>query len=42
MSTEHRFVFRLGRARREREEIGIGLPVVRPYPKRADSQPPAM
>lgn len=28
----HRYVFRLGRTRREREEIELGLPVLRPYP----------
>ncbi|MGW7365403.1 Mom family adenine methylcarbamoylation protein [Streptomyces sp. NPDC054841] len=35
----HRYVFRLGRTRREREEIALGLPVLRPYPKRPDPEP---
>ncbi|WP_240529881.1 hypothetical protein [Streptomyces mangrovisoli] len=35
----HRFVFRLGRTRREREEIELGLPAVRPYPKHPDPEP---
>ncbi|MFD7708606.1 hypothetical protein [Streptomyces sp. NPDC059786] len=37
----HRFVFRLGRTRREREEIELGLPAVRPYPKLPDPEPAA-
>lgn len=37
----HRYVFRLGRTRREREEIELGLPVLRPYPKRPDAEPAA-
>ncbi|MET9513105.1 hypothetical protein ABZX62_32440 [Streptomyces flavidovirens] len=41
MSTEHRYVFRLGRTRREREEITLGLPGLRPYPKRPDPEPTA-
>lgn len=41
MSTEHRYVFRLGRTRREREEIELGLPVLRPYPKSSDPEPTA-
>ncbi|MCX4429515.1 hypothetical protein [Streptomyces mirabilis] len=32
----HRYVFRLGRTRREREEIRLGLPAQQPYPKRPD------
>ncbi|GGP80784.1 hypothetical protein GCM10010278_69130 [Streptomyces melanogenes] len=35
----HRFVFRLGRTRREREEIELGLPTRRPYPKQPDPEP---
>lgn len=35
----HRFVFRLGRTRREREEIRLGLPAQQPYPKRPDPEP---
>ncbi|WP_307624379.1 hypothetical protein [Streptomyces sp. V3I7] len=35
----HRFVFRLGRSRREREEIRLGLPELRPYPKHPDPDP---
>ncbi|WP_263495216.1 hypothetical protein [Streptomyces sp. PSKA30] len=41
MSTEHRYVFRLGRTRREREEIKLGLPVLRPHPKHPDPEPAA-
>ncbi|WP_254401029.1 hypothetical protein [Streptomyces sp. AC555_RSS877] len=37
----HRFVFRLGRTRREREEIELGLPAARPYPKQPDPEPTA-
>lgn len=36
----HRYVFRLGRTRREREEIELGLPL-RPYPKHPDADPAA-
>jgi len=32
----HRYVFRLGKTRREREDIKLGLPWLRPYPKRGD------
>ncbi|MGW3313619.1 hypothetical protein ACWDG9_44445 [Streptomyces sp. NPDC001073] len=32
----HRHVFRLGRNHREREEIKLGLPAQRPYPKHPD------
>ncbi|WP_237405502.1 hypothetical protein [Actinacidiphila reveromycinica] len=32
----HRYVFRLGKNRRERESIELGLPDRRPYPKRPD------
>ncbi|MEU6557639.1 hypothetical protein ABZ915_46640 [Streptomyces sp. NPDC046915] len=35
----HRFVFRLGRTRREREEIELGLPTRRPHPKQPDPEP---
>ncbi|MFC0843448.1 hypothetical protein ACFH04_06830 [Streptomyces noboritoensis] len=35
----HRFIYRLGRTRREREEIELGLPAQRPYPKRRDPEP---
>lgn len=35
----HRYVFRLGRTRREREEIKLGLPARRPYPKYPDPEP---
>ncbi|WP_369383285.1 hypothetical protein [Streptomyces sp. cg36] len=35
----HRFVYRLGRTRRERKEIELGLPVRWPYPKRRDAEP---
>ncbi|MFD3920180.1 hypothetical protein [Streptomyces sp. NPDC058595] len=31
----HRYLFRLGKNRRERERIKLGLPEQRPYPKRA-------
>ncbi|MCX5097644.1 hypothetical protein OOK36_55410 [Streptomyces sp. NBC_00365] len=41
MSTEHRYVFRLGRTRREREDIKLGLPARYPYPKRPDAEPAA-
>ncbi|MET9462240.1 hypothetical protein ABZY05_45785 [Streptomyces canus] len=34
----HRYVFRLGRNRREREQIKLGLPAQRPYPKQADPE----
>jgi hypothetical protein len=33
----HRYVFRLGRNRRERERITLGLPAGLPYPKLADA-----
>ncbi|WP_256122549.1 hypothetical protein [Streptomyces sp. LUP47B] len=36
-----RYVFRLGRSRREREQIKLGLPARRPYPKRPDTEPTA-
>ncbi|MFJ8158488.1 hypothetical protein [Streptomyces sp. NPDC094468] len=32
----HRFVIRLGRNRREREQIRLGLPAQQPYPKAVD------
>ncbi|MGW2557110.1 hypothetical protein [Streptomyces sp. NPDC001635] len=35
----HRFVFRLGRTRQEREEIELGLTALRPYPKQPDPEP---
>ncbi|WP_199839322.1 hypothetical protein [Streptomyces sp. NRRL F-5122] len=35
----HRFVFRLGRTRKEREEIKLGLTALRPYPKQPDPEP---
>ncbi|MDG4857075.1 hypothetical protein P8605_02690 [Streptomyces sp. T-3] len=35
----HRYVFRLGRSRREREQIKLGLPARRPYPKVPDPEP---
>ena len=35
----HRYVFRLGRNRREREQVALGLPDRRPYPKRIDETP---
>ncbi len=34
----HRYVFRLGRNRREREQIKLGLPAQQPYPKQADPE----
>ncbi|MFF6642286.1 hypothetical protein ACFY83_34330 [Streptomyces althioticus] len=34
----HRWVFRLGRTRREREEIKLGIASLRPYPKRPDPE----
>ncbi|MFD8049481.1 hypothetical protein [Streptomyces sp. Tu102] len=34
----HRYVWRLGRSRREREQIKLGLPVQRPYPKQPDPE----
>ncbi|MET8572982.1 hypothetical protein [Streptomyces sp. NPDC004783] len=34
----HRWVFRLGRTRREREDIKLGVPSLRPYPKRPDPE----
>ncbi|MGW5657222.1 Mom family adenine methylcarbamoylation protein [Streptomyces humi] len=37
----HRFVFRLGRTRQEREAIELGFPALRPYPKQPDPEPPA-
>ncbi|WP_260608966.1 hypothetical protein [Streptomyces sp. WAC 01325] len=35
----HRYVFRLGRSRREREQVKLGLPARQPYPKRPDPEP---
>ncbi|WP_053084676.1 hypothetical protein [Streptomyces viridochromogenes] len=35
----HRYVWRLGRNRREREQIKLGLPAQRPYPKQRDPEP---
>ncbi|MGX1915686.1 FAD-dependent monooxygenase [Streptomyces phaeochromogenes] len=35
----HRFVYRLGRNRREREQIKLGFPARQPYPKEADPEP---
>ncbi|MET9913476.1 hypothetical protein ABZZ74_43115 [Streptomyces sp. NPDC006476] len=35
----HRYVFRLGKNRREREQINLDLPAQRPYPKQADPEP---
>lgn len=35
----HRYVWRLGRSRREREQIKLGLPTQRPYPKQPDPEP---
>ncbi|MFE9769775.1 hypothetical protein ACFYPC_35525 [Streptomyces sp. NPDC005808] len=35
----HRWVFRLGRSRRKREEIRLGLPTRQPYPKHPDREP---
>ncbi|WP_190194224.1 hypothetical protein [Streptomyces minutiscleroticus] len=35
----HRFIYRLGRNRREREQIRLGLPSVQSYPKRPDPEP---
>ncbi|MET7889497.1 hypothetical protein ABZT11_43145, partial [Streptomyces avermitilis] len=35
----HRWVFRLGRTRREREEIRLGLLAQQPYPKRPGTEP---
>jgi hypothetical protein len=32
----HRYVFRLGRNRREREQVVLGLPVGASYPKLVD------
>ncbi|MEU3734528.1 hypothetical protein AB0E81_34795 [Streptomyces sp. NPDC033538] len=34
----HRWVFRLGRTRREREDIKLGVPSLRPYPKFPDPE----
>lgn len=34
----HRWVFRLGRTRHEREDIKLGVPSLRPYPKRPDPE----
>ncbi|MFF1566941.1 hypothetical protein ACFVY1_26030 [Streptomyces sp. NPDC058293] len=39
MSTEHRYVFPLGKNRREREQIKLGLPAQPPYPKQPDPEP---
>ncbi|MBB5109331.1 hypothetical protein [Streptomyces spectabilis] len=39
MSTEHRYVWRLGRTRREREQIKLGLTARQAYPKQADPEP---
>ncbi|MGW1902974.1 hypothetical protein ACWCQB_37660 [Streptomyces hirsutus] len=36
MSTEHRYVFRLGRNQHERDRITLGYPEIKPYPKRHD------
>jgi hypothetical protein len=36
MSTEHRYVFRLGKNQRERERITLGYPDLKPYPKSPD------
>ncbi|MEH0572763.1 MULTISPECIES: hypothetical protein [Streptomyces] len=38
----HRYVWRLGRSRREREQIKLGLPAQRPYPKQPDPEPIAV
>ncbi|GAA4028315.1 hypothetical protein [Streptomyces plumbiresistens] len=38
----HRYVWRLGRNRREREQIKLGLPAQRPYPKQPDPEPIAV
>jgi hypothetical protein len=35
----HRYVWRLGRNQREREQIKLGVPTQRPYPKQADPEP---
>jgi len=35
----HRYVFRLGRTRREREDIKVEVPILRPYPKQPDPEP---
>ncbi|MFG2133236.1 hypothetical protein ACGFNV_36475 [Streptomyces sp. NPDC048751] len=35
----HRYVWRLGRNQREREQIKLGLPTQRPYPKQAAPEP---
>lgn len=35
----HRWVFRLGRTRREREEIRLGLPAQQPHPRHPDPEP---
>ncbi|MET8291491.1 hypothetical protein ABZV80_40915 [Streptomyces sp. NPDC005132] len=35
----HRWVFRLGRTRRAREAIRLGLPALRPFPKQPDPEP---
>lgn len=37
----HRYVFRLGRTRAEREEIELAVPSLRPYPKHPDPEPTA-
>ncbi|MEU8952032.1 hypothetical protein [Streptomyces sp. NPDC048489] len=42
MSAELRWLFRLGRTRREREEIRLGLPVLRPHPKQPDPVPASL
>lgn len=34
----HRYVWRLGRSRREREQIKLGLPAQRLYPKQPDPE----
>jgi hypothetical protein len=36
MSTEHRYVFRLGENQRERERITLGYPYLKPDPKGRD------
>ncbi|GAA1042166.1 hypothetical protein GCM10009566_42490 [Streptomyces murinus] len=38
----HRYVWRLGRSRREREQIKLGLPAQRSYPKQPDPEPIAV
>ncbi|WP_329318998.1 MULTISPECIES: Mom family adenine methylcarbamoylation protein [unclassified Streptomyces] len=38
----HRWLFRLGRTRRERDEIRLGLPAVHPFPKQPDPVPASL